>query len=214
MTDNPDQDREPQEAEAEIFTFPPGIRPVLVTLLAAVMVFVMVLIVIYSQRSDFKPSEYGLGTVLTFCLAGLVVLLVPWNKLGLTITEIGGIKVAEKMIKVQTHEQNKDVVELRDKILAIENQLSTMKSGTAPASKPPSLNDPLADLIKQFLLKYKHSFFNAARIVGWGSKQPGFGEFSHYKVDQIDDMLRRLNAENQVRLKLSTKTGHKLYGAK
>jgi uncharacterized protein YbcI len=71
----------------------------------------------------------------------------------------------------------------------------------------------IEQLILQFLKHYSRWFFNASRIRGWGAEQRGYESFRKYSINEIDQYLQRLVAQEKLRVKTSKK-GTILYATK
>jgi hypothetical protein len=75
----------------------------------------LALIIFYALKKDAKPSELNLGTVLIYCLTALVIVLIPWKKLGLRLKKVGFVEF-ERVIKTQKKEQILEIVSLQNQI--------------------------------------------------------------------------------------------------
>ena len=69
----------------------------------------LALIIFYALGKGAKPSELNLGTVLIYCLTALVIVLIPWKKLGLRLKKVGFVEF-ERVIKTQKNEQIVEIV--------------------------------------------------------------------------------------------------------
>jgi hypothetical protein len=174
--------------------------------------FVLLLLVNYGLRPDAKPSEFSLGSILIFCLTGLVIVLVPWGTLGLRLKKIGPLEF-EQVISTQKKEQSESFAFLQGRIDELKKALEARPSGVERV-------EPLSDLhpsfalpivLQKFLRNYPGRFFSPFTIKNWGSKRPGFEEFDSFSKTEISQALLTMLAANQVQTKIS-KRGNTLYG--
>ncbi len=173
---------------------------------------VLLLLVHYGLRPDAKPSEFGLGAVLIFCLTGLVIILVPWGTLGLRLKKIGPLEF-EQVISTQKKEQSESVAFLQRQIDELKKAFEASPSGVErvePLSEPhPSF--VLPNVLQKFLKNYPGRFFSPFTIKNWGAKRSGFEELGSFSKAEISQALLTMLAANQLQTKLS-KRGNTLYG--
>ena len=172
--------------------------------------FVMVLLARYSLRADAKPSEFGLGTVLIFCLTGLAVVLIPWGILGVRLKKIGPLEF-EQVINTQKKEQSESVTFLQNQIDELKQSVGTSPRVESFESFKPGPSVALPTLLERFLRNYPRRFFSPFTIISWGGKQSGFKELDSFSKTEITQTLLNMLATNQVQTKISKK-GNTLYG--
>jgi len=181
----------------------------------------LALIIFYALRRDAKPSELNLGTVLIYCLTALVIVLIPWKKLGLRLKKLGFVEF-ERVIKTQKKEQIVDIVSLQKQIDQLkgippigtgpvgERAVEPM-AGTPRDVKRNGERESLLGLLQKFLQHYSRYYFSPSRIKFWGATRDGFHELDSYSKEEISQGLQHLLVANKVRTKISKK-GNTLYG--
>lgn len=186
-----------------------GLKFVFVLVFGIPAALVLALFVHYGFKTDAKPSEFGLGAVLIFCLTGLAIVLVPWRLFGLRLKKIGPLEF-EQVISTQKREQSESVTFLESQIEEIRTALKA-KQGFVEhqESSPPSSALPI--LLEKFLRAYPGRFFSPFYIKNWGSEQPSFEQLGSFSKAEITQSLLIMLAANRVRTRLSRK-GNKLYG--
>lgn len=201
------------EQNPEIALGIPGcIRWTLAVIFLLVAGLAVSLSVRYAILNDAKPTELGLGTIITGCLAGLAFVLIPWDRFGYSLKKIGPLEF-ERVIKGQKLEQIRSDTALQKRIERLESQVQNLGGGAGLVAASTRPTDELRDLITRFLRDNRDWNFNAARIKRWGAKQSGFESFANYSENEINQVLQELLLAGQVRTRISQR-GNTLYGAK
>jgi hypothetical protein len=176
-----------------------------ITVLASI--FTMLIISIYSylicvNPKYLDPEKYGLSTLLIFMISLLLLVNLPWKKLGLRPkgAYFEFIELDEK-VQGQAKNVSKEIADLQTKIDEVEKRTGVSKA----------TNDvELQQLLIRFLERYKIWAFSPLRIKNWGADQPGYDSFNKYDLDDIKSELRRLLSKNMVVTSISKK-GNTLY---
>ena len=156
-----------------------------------------------------SPKELGLSGVILFSVSALFLTWIPWSKLGIRISKIGGIEFKE-IVQEQASEHAEELSYLEDRIEVLEAQIrkSDDMVGFVESFKEPELRNLLLD----FLIKCKKWAFSPSRIRAWGSKQQGFSALSSYESHFIRSTLQKMVSENSLETRISKK-GNTLYRA-
>jgi hypothetical protein len=185
--------------------------------LKCVMTLVCVVLIIFTAVYTWKylgapkelasPKELGLSGIFLFSVSSLFLVWVPWSKLGIRISKIGGIEFKE-IVQEQASEHAEDLSYLEDRIEVLEARVrkSDEMVGIVENFKEPELRS----LLLEFLSKYKEWAFSPSRIRAWGSKQQGFSELSSYEHPFIRSTLQKMVSENSLETRISKK-GNTLY---
>jgi hypothetical protein len=199
-----------EQTVSTAFALPLGWKVGLACIFGAPGLFVLFFIAKYSFKGDAKPSELGLGTVLIFCLAGLALVLIPWDLLGLRLKKFGPLEF-ERVINTQKQEQSESLAHLQKQIDELRQAAGT-KLATASVATPivPSKVD-LPAFLKKFFANYPRRFFSPFTIKSWGGRQPEFKELASFEKEDITQALLSMLAKNEVQTKISKK-GNTLYG--
>lgn len=154
-----------------------------------------------------SPKELGLSGVFLFSVSALFLVWVPWDKLGIRISKIGGIEFKE-IVQGQASEHAEDLSYLEDRIESLESKIrkSDEMVGFEENFKEPDLRN----LLLEFLTKYKEWAFSPSRIRVWGSKQQGFSTLSNFEHPFIRSTLQKMVSENILETRISKK-GNTLY---
>lgn len=154
-----------------------------------------------------SPKELGLSGIFLFSVSALFLVWVPWAKLGIRISKIGGIEFKE-IVQEQASEHAEELSYLEDRIESLEAQIrkSDEMVGFVENFKEPELRK----LLLEFLTKYKEWAFSPSRIRAWGSKQQGFSTLSSYEHPFIRSTLQKMVSENILETRISKK-GNTLY---
>ena len=154
-----------------------------------------------------SPKDLGLTQIFLFSVAALIIVWVPWQRLGIRITKIGGIEF-EKIVAEQASEHAEDLSYLYDRIEALEVGLrrTDEMADITEQFKEPDLRSLLVD----FLTKYDTWAFPPSRIRAWGAQQQGFSALSGYEHPFIRSTLQKLVSENILETRVSKK-GNTLY---
>jgi hypothetical protein len=173
-------------------------------------IFVLVLIVKYGLKADVKPSELGLGTALIFCLAGVALVLIPWDLLGLRLKKFGPLEF-ERVINTQKKEQSESLAHLQEQIDELKRAAGTKLAVESVATPAVTPRVDLPVLLKRFFGNYPRRFFSPFTIKSWGGRQPKFQELAFFEKEDITQALLSMLAKNEVQTKISKK-GNTLYG--
>lgn len=193
------------------FEIPTGIRWVLTLVFALIVLACIAIVVAYVQcpESAAAPKDIGLAPIFLFSVSALIVLWIPWQRLGIRITKIGGIEF-EKIVAEQASEHAEELTYLQDRIEVLEGYVRKIDdtAGLTEAVAEPELRK----LLLEFLNKYSSWAFSPSRIRAWGAKQQGFSELSNYDYQFIRSTLQKLVTENELETRISKK-GNTLYRA-
>lgn len=154
-----------------------------------------------------SPKELGLSSILLFSISALIVVWIPWERLGIRISKIGGIEFKE-IVQEQASEHAEELSYLVDRIESLETHVRKVDgiSDLTESSQEPELRK----LLMQFLTKYKDWAFSPSRIRAWGSQQQGFSSLADYKYPFIRGTLQKMVSENILETRISKK-GNTLY---
>jgi len=154
-----------------------------------------------------SPKDLGLTPIFLFSLTALIIVWVPWQRLGIRITKIGGIEF-EKVVAEQASEHAEELSYLQDRIESLE---AGLRRTDEMAEITEQFREPdLRDLLVAFLTKYNTWAFSPSRIRAWGAQQQGFSALSSYEHPFIRSTLQKLVSENVLDTRVSKK-GNTLY---
>jgi hypothetical protein len=160
---------------------------------------------IFSDPEDIDPEKFGFPAILIALILTIIIINLPWNKLGFRIKKIGMIEL-ENVVKGQAQNNSKELADLQKQIDELKSKLSTNQVELS--------EDNISDkIVMEFLERYSQWAFSAVRISKWGAKQSGFGDLSNYQTEEIRESLRRLLSKKKVETRVSKK-GNTLYIAK
>ncbi|MBY8115122.1 hypothetical protein KW542_21405 [Vibrio fluvialis] len=154
-----------------------------------------------------SPKELGVSSVFLFFTSLLILIWVPWEKLGLKVTKIGGIEFKE-IVAGQASENAEEFGYLENRIEFLEQKVHSMNE--IDQFMESFHNPDLRNLLLEFLTKYKKWSFSPSRIITWGSQQQGFSTLSSYEHRRVRSELQSMLTENLVETRLSKK-GNTLY---
>jgi hypothetical protein len=154
-----------------------------------------------------SPKDLGLSGIFLFSVSALFLVWIPWSKLGIRISKIGGIEFKE-IVQGQASEHAEELSYLESRIESLEDQ--ARKDNGMIGVKEGFQEPELRKLLLEFLSKYDKWAFSPSRIRVWGSKQQGFSSFDQYEYPIIRRILQRMVAENVVETRIS-KNGNTLY---
>ncbi|MEH6548282.1 MAG: hypothetical protein V7701_17735 [Sneathiella sp.] len=167
----------------------------------------LVCLYITNQVKYPAPKELGLSGVFLFFTTVLILIWIPWDKLGLRITKIGGIEFKE-IVAEQASENAEEFSYLQDRIEYLEGKLHSMDELAVFHEK---FEGPeLRNLLLEFLDNYKIWSFSPSRIMSWGAQQQGFSALSSYEHRRIRSTLQSMVAETLLETRVSKK-GNTLY---
>jgi hypothetical protein len=154
-----------------------------------------------------SPEDLGLSSLFLFSITALFLVWIPWSRLGIRISKIGGIEFKE-IVQEQASEHAEELSYLEDRIESLEVQIRKVDdtSGLTESFQEPELRKQLL----KFLIKYKEWAFSPSRIRAWGSQQQGFSAFSNYEHPFIRSTLQKMVSENVIETRISKK-GNTLY---
>jgi hypothetical protein len=176
---------------------------------AVVLVPVLVLIwqYIHDPQSAASPKELGLSGLIIFCLSALILVWVPWDRLGLTVKKIGGFEF-ERVVTGQAQEHVEEIAELHSRIAELEGKVGGLDE-LGPIGDH-FAGTELRPLLLKFLEMHRPTAFSPVKIKRWGSSQPGFEKLANYSQGQIRRTLQQLVLEDKVATAVS-RLGNTLY---
>ncbi|VVV02580.1 hypothetical protein [Mesonia oceanica] len=189
------------------FTLPLVIRW-LISIPAIILIFSIIGIytyLIFCSPDYIDPEKFGLPSILTILIIILIVVNIPWDKMGFRIKKIGMIEL-ENVVKTQARDNSKELADLQ-------KQIDELKSKLINSNNDLEIDKNLDNLVTQFLNQYSQWAFSASRIRRWGAQQKGFEDFKNHGIQEIRESLRRLLSQNKVVTKVSKK-GNTIYRIK
>jgi hypothetical protein len=189
------------------FEFPESIRwmislPTIVLILSILGIYIYL---VFFDPDYIDPEKYGLPIILIPSIIILIVINMPWNKLGFRIKKIGIIEL-EQAVKIQAKDNSKELADLQ-------SQIDKLKRKMEPTGIEIQSDNSLDILVKKFLGQYNQWAFSSSRIKEWGTIQNGFTEFKNYEIEDIQRSLRRLIFKKDVVTRMSRK-GNTIYKIK
>ena len=204
--ENPEEELELPLSPFEI----PGTVKIGVTVAAALLVCVCVYLVskyLYSPKTFASPKDLSLTSIFLFSISALVVVWVPWHRLGVRITKIGGIEFKD-IVEEQASEHAEEISDLQDRIEVLE---AKVRKSDGMAEITEYFAEPeLRKLLLKFLTEYDSWAFSPSRIRAWGAQQDGFSELSNYERQFLRSTLQKMVSENILETRISKK-GNTLY---
>ncbi len=200
--------------EQELLTSTSYKLPIL--LKVAVTIFCVALVIscvwftwlyIQQPKTFAPPSEFGVPTIFTMSVVGLLLAWVPWAKLGLRVTKIGGVEF-EQVLNTQASEHAEELSFLAEQIEALEDRVR--QSDELAEIHELLQGNELRALLLRFLEHFSPTAFSPRRIRAWGAKQPGFEALKRYDFQNIRVTLQKMQTENLVSTAIS-KQGSTLY---
>ena len=199
---------EKPEEELESSTNPFQIPGVLKWVVTIVSLFLVVFCMYYFCKYLGAPSVYaspsnlGLTSIFLSSVTAMFIVWMPWQKLGIRITKIGGIEFKE-IVEEQASEHAEEISYLQDRVEALE---ASFRRSNELVDFIESSNEPqLRNLLMEFLTKYKEWAFSPSRIRAWGSQQQGFSALSNYEHPFIRSTLQKMVSEGLLETRLSKK---------
>jgi hypothetical protein len=195
---------------------PPVIQVVLSIVIVVPLVWSVWRFIEYARtHPSATPTDLRLPETVLMLIVALMIVLLPWHRLGLSVKKIGWLEF-DQVVTVQKKESVDAVVALEDRVVALERILQSTavrsSSQAQPSIQMGTANDELRELVLRFLRQYQRWFFNAPRIRLWGSQQEGFKKLADYPDVLIAQELGRLLAAGLVRHRIS-ESGATLYKA-
>ncbi|MEH0157317.1 hypothetical protein V6R21_24600 [Limibacter armeniacum] len=160
-------------------------------------------IIIVCNPGHIDPEKFGLPTTLIALIVILIVINLPWDKMGFRVKKIGMIEL-ENVVKTQARGNSKELADLQRQIDELKAKLP---------EKTEDNDSSLDDLVTKFLNQYSQWAFSALRIKKWGALQSGFEGLKNYETQEIRESLRRLLSKNIVVTRISKK-GNTIYKIK
>lgn len=160
-----------------------------------------------APKTIAPPKDLGLSGIFLFSISALFLVWVPWAKLGIRISKIGGIEFKE-IVQEQASEHAEEISYLENRIESLEAQI---RKSDEMVGFVKNFDEPeLRKLLLAFLTKYKEWAFSPSRIRAWGSRQQGFSALSSYEHPFIRSTLQKMVSENIIETRISKK-GNTLY---
>ncbi|KGJ90122.1 hypothetical protein [Colwellia psychrerythraea] len=188
----------------------PGLLKFVITLFSSVLIIACICLTykyIEAPKQHVSPKELGLNSIFLFSIVALFVVWIPWDKMGIRISKIGGIEFKE-IVQEQASEHAEELSYLEDRIESLEAYIRKDDGITELTER---FQEPLLreQLIK-FLTKYNKWAFSPSRIKAWGSQQQGFSDLSSYEHPFIRSTLQKMVSERLLETRISKK-GNTLY---
>ena len=206
---NFEQPEEELENAAESFKIPCLLKVLTTVISFGIIYFCIKYFSLYISDPDkyAAPSNLNISTMFIFSMIALCIVWIPWQKMGLKITKIGGIEFKD-IVERQATEHTEELAYLQDRIEDLENQ-NRENDGISKLRE--TLEEPvLRETLLSFLNKYHKWAFSPSRISVWGAKQQGYSSLSTYTHPMIRNTLQKMVAENELETRISKK-GNTLY---
>lgn len=202
-------DQQQAEDTARVLGLHPGVRWGLAIFFGGILLFTSWRYWCFVENPNVppSPSQLGLPTIFVFSGAMLILLLIPWERLGLRLKRIAGFEF-EQVVETQATEHAEELTEIEDRLASLEKAVRDVHEGIQLEEMyyEPELQERLLD----FLTRYESTAFSPMRIRQWGAKQPGFERLATYDPAFLRRTLRRLVAEGILETRISRK-GNTLY---
>ncbi|MFI1743204.1 hypothetical protein [Thalassobellus sediminis] len=189
------------------FELPESIRLIITipAILVSLLIIGIYVYLIFCDPKYIDPEKFGFPAILITLILTIIIINLPWNKLGFRIKKIGMIEL-ENVVKGQAQNNSKELADLQKQIDELKLKLSENQIELADENNSD-------EIVMKFLEKYSQWAFSALRIRKWGAKQSGFENLSNYQIEEIRESLRRLLSKRKVETRVSKK-GNTLYIAK
>jgi hypothetical protein len=188
----------------------PGLLKLVVTLSSSVLIIVCVCLTykyIEAPEQYASPKDLGLNSIFLFSIVALFVIWIPWEKLGIRISKIGGIEFKE-IVQEQASEHAEELSYLEDRIESLEAHI---RNDDRITELTENFQEPqLRVQLIEFLTKYNKWAFSPSRIKAWGSQQQGFSGLSAYEHPFLRSTLQKMVSEKLLETRISKK-GSTLY---
>ncbi len=206
---NFEQPEEELDSTSSIFEIP-GVLKLAVTLFSLAIITICICLTyqyIGAPKQYASPKDLGLSSIFLFSIVALFVVWIPWDKMGIRISKIGGIEFKE-IVQEQASEHAEELGYLEDRIESLEAHIRNHDGITEFTE---SFQEPqLRELLIKFLTKYNKWAFSPSRIKAWGSQQQGFSGLSSYEHPFIRSTLQKMVSEKLLETRISKK-GNTLY---
>ncbi len=208
MTNQDNIDKPEEEFDKNLsFELPSAIRwkiTIPTSLLIALILGVYIYL-IFCNPDYIDPEKFGLPTILIILIVILIVINLPWDKMGFRIKKIGMIEL-ENVVKTQARGNSKELADLQQ-------QIDELKRNLPKENDDLERDNDLDMLVTKFLEQYSQWAFSALKIKKWGALQSGFESLKNYGTQEIRESLRRLLSKNVVITRISKK-GNTIYKIK
>ncbi|OKY25131.1 hypothetical protein [Thalassotalea sp. PP2-459] len=206
---NFEQPEEELDSTSSIFEIP-GVLKLAVTLFSLAIITICICLThqyIGAPKQYASPKDLGLSSIFLFSIVALFVVWIPWGKMGIRISKIGGIEFKE-IVQEQASEHAEELSYLEDRIESLEAHIRNHDGITELTE---SFQEPqLREQLIKFLTKYNKWAFSPSRIKAWGSQQQGFSGLSSYEHPFIRSTLQKMVSEKLLETRISKK-GNTLY---
>lgn len=157
-----------------------------------------------------SPKELQLVNLIIFSLSILILVLVPWNKMGIRIRKIGTVEF-DRVVSGQARENAEEFAELRARIEELEGRTDGMDEINSITEHFSGIE--LRPLLLKFLKSYEPKAYSPLKIYKWGSRQSGFEKLSNHSQGMIRKILQNLVVDGEVSTRVS-RLGNTLYKIK
>jgi len=174
----------------------------IITLISIVLCICLITQYVYDPKKAASPNDLGLNSIFLFSITSVILVWIPWQRLGIKITKIGGIEFGEIAAK-QASEHAEELTYLQGRIESLEENARESDSTLFITEhfKEPELKN----LLIRFLTTYSKWAFSPSRIKAWGVQQQGFSELSEYDHPFIRTTLQKMVTENILETRVSKK---------
>lgn len=174
--------------------------PTLILIIAVIGIYVYL---IFCNPKHLDPEKFGLPLILITLLSILILINIPWSRLGFRVKKIGIIEL-ENVVKEQAQNKSEELADLQKQIDELKEERINIQHGINTNRNEED------ELILNFLKQYSQWAFSALRIKNWGGNQENFHQLSELNTYKIRSSLRRLLSDGKVVTRISKK-GNTLY---
>lgn len=201
-----DDQTETEFGKSMATTIPQSIR-ILVSIFIGILTISIIALYTYliiCNPNYIDPSKFGIPELFLGSITILVLINIPWNKLGIRIKKIGNIEL-EQVVIAQSEDSSQGLADLQ-------KQINELQRKSEPGKQ--TEENKLDNAIIEFLSLNETTAFSPLRIKFKG-KREGIEEFKSEELttEQIRESLRRLLSENKVVTRISQK-GNTIYKIK
>lgn len=206
-----------------------ALRLMSITFFGFLLFITMETFIYYLGGSAFDPEKVNLESLIIFSVAGIALVLIPWDKYGLVIKKVGPVEF-DQVLSGQAEEHIQEITELRKQIrilseaqdrlaheagLKHETDQSMSTSYAAVADTPSSGQSnqdfgKLHQMILTFLSRNPTTSYSPLSVLNRGQEEPDLADLRHFKVQQVRTALQALVAGDELVTKIS-RTGKTLY---